>query len=219
MSLIKNLFYKIDDFTLDIPQWILPDTGISALTGDSGSGKSTILKILCGLTACPQLQWDFKGINLAKLSPAQRGIGMCFQDLRLFPHLTVKQNILFAVQASKNKTLLKEQDFFDDIIKALKLTRCLNLFTENLSGGEKQRLALARALILKPRFLFLDEAFNSLDKHNKEQARHLTIHIATKYSIPVLLVSHDQEDIKQLAQTEFFLNKGKLYTKKTSLNL
>ena len=111
MSLIKNLFYKVGDFQLNIPEWSFLDQGVTALTGASGSGKTTVLKILCGLLPCPNLSWEFQGQNLAQLPPPDRRLGVCFQDLRLFPHWTAQQNILFALRArgyrlvDKNKEL------------------------------------------------------------------------------------------------------------------
>lgn len=210
MSLIRNLFYKIGDFELNIPKWSFSDEGIIALTGASGSGKTTILKIFCGLLPCPDFSWEFQGQNLSRLTAPERRLGVCFQDLRLFPHFTARQNILFAVKARGFSFADKKKDF-EKIIDFLGLENSLDLFVDNLSGGEKQRVALARALIIHPRFLFLDEPFSYLDEKNKEQARHLTTEIVKEYSVPLLLVSHDKEDIKNLADEEFYLEQGKIY--------
>ena len=210
MSLIKNLFYRVGDFQLDIPEWSFSDQGVIALTGASGSGKTTVLKILCGLLPCPDFFWSFQGENLASFSPPERRLGVCFQDLRLFPHFTAKQNILFAIKARGLNFIDRKQNF-EEIIDFLELKKSLNLFVEDLSGGEKQRVALARALIVQPRFLFLDEPFSYLDESTRKKARHLSIEIVKKYSVPLLLVSHDRADIKNLADEEFYLEKGKIY--------
>lgn len=210
MSLIKNLFYKIGHFQLNVPEWAFSDEGVTALTGDSGSGKTTILKILCGLVPCPQLSWKFQGQDLAQLPPPDRKLGVCFQDLRLFPHLTARENILFAIQA--RGVLFKERKKdFEEMINFLGLENSLDLFISELSGGEKQRVALARALIVKPKILLLDEPFSYLDANNKRQARRLTRDLVKKYSIPLLLISHDREDIKDLANEEFYLDQGKIH--------
>lgn len=210
MSLVKNLFYKIGNFSLDIPEWSFSDEKVTALTGASGSGKTTILKLLCGLIPCPDLFWEFKGQNLAKLSPPERKLGVCFQDLRLFPHWTAKQNILFAVQARGFSFKDKKKEF-EEMIDFLKLRKCLNLSINDLSGGEKQRVALARALIIKPSLIFLDEPFSYLDEQNRKKAQVLIMETVKKYSVPLLLISHDKEDIKNLADEEFYLKQGQIF--------
>jgi len=210
LSLIKNLFYKAGDFQLNIPEWSFADQGITALTGASVSGKTTVLKILCGLLPCPKFSWKFQGQNLAQLSPPERQIGMCFQDLRLFPHWTARQNILFAIRARGYRPDNKNPEF-EEVVHFLRIKHILNRSIDDLSGGEKQRVALARALIVQPRRLFLDEPFSYLDKKNKEKARHLTLNIVKKYSIPLLQVSHDKQDFKDLTREEFFLEQGQIH--------
>ena len=210
MSLVKNLFYKVGAFKLDIPEWSFSDKGVTGLTGASGSGKSTVLKILCGLIPCPNLFWEFRGQNLAALSPPERKLGVCFQDLRLFPHWTARQNILFAIRARGFSFLEKKRDF-EEMLDFLELKKSLDLSVEDLSGGERQRVALARALILRPRLLLLDEPFSFLDESNRKRARTLSIEIIKRYSVPLLLISHDREDMKSLADEEFCLRQGKIY--------
>ena len=210
--MIKNLFYKQGDFQLKTSEWSFSDKKIVALTGISGSGKSTVLKILCGLIPCPDLVWNFQKQNLALLPPPKRGIGMCFQDLRLFPLMSARQNILFALQA-QGLSFQDKNKSFEEIVEFLDIKNCLDLFIDDLSGGEKQRVALARALITRPQILFLDEPFSYLDQKNKDRARGLTSQIVKKYSLSLLLVSHDQEDLKNLADEEFCLKGGQIYKK------
>ncbi len=210
MSLVKNLFYKAGAFQLNIPQWALSDQGVMALTGASGSGKTTALKILCGLLPCPGLSWDFQGQDMTSLPPSKRRLGVCFQDLRLFPHWTARQNILFAVQARGLCKSDKSAEF-EEIVSFLGIDHVLDQGIDHLSGGEKQRVALARALITQPLFLFLDEPFSYLDEANKDKARHLTLEIVKKYSIPLLLISHDTGDLNDLADEAFYLEKGQIH--------
>ena len=192
MSKIKNLFYKQGNFRLHIPQQEVPDGGTILLTGSSGSGKSTFFNVLSGLLNCPDLIWEFKGQNLARLEAPQRDINYCFQDLRLFPLMTARENIFFALRAKKIP-IQKKQKEFEEIIETLNLNRCLSLSLDKLSGGEKQRTALARALISPCRILFLDEPFSYLDKANKKGARDLVQSYVKKKSIPLFLASHEKE--------------------------
>lgn len=210
MSLIKNLHFQNGDFCLKIPEWHLPDRGTTALTGPSGVGKTTVLKILCGLLPCPGLFWEFKGEDLAPLPPHKRQLGVCFQDLRLFPHFSVKGNILFPARI-KGLRFAQIQHRFEELTDLLGLTGLLDRFVEELSGGEKQRVALARALILRPRLLFLDEPFASLDEENRQKARLLTAALVKKQAVPLLLISHDRQDIKALADQEFCLKEGEIH--------
>src|SRR3954468_24950752 len=101
MSLVKNLIRSYDGFKIDIPHWEIPDQGITALSGPSGSGKTTVFRLLIGLEPCPGLEWDFGGVNLAALTPPERRLGVVFQSLELFPHMTAEENIFFAARARK----------------------------------------------------------------------------------------------------------------------
>ena len=213
MPLVKNLFYQAGDFQLKIPEWSFSDTKISALTGPSGSGKTTILKILCGLLDCPGLFWSLKGKDMSRIPPPERNLSVCFQDLRLFPHFSARQNILFSAKA-KGLAFSEIQKDFEEIISLLQLEKCLELSIDKLSGGEKQRVALARALVFRPVFLFLDEPFSCLDEKNRSQARRLTNAFLKKRSSPLLFISHDRSDIEDLAEEEFYLERGSIYKKK-----
>lgn len=212
MCLIKNLFYSVEDFKLHIPRWSLPDSGVTALCGPSGSGKTTIIKILCGLIPVKNLEWHFKGKNLAELSPPDRHLGVLFQDLHLFPHLSARKNILFAAKA-RHLSFESIRREFEGLVSSLELEGKLSLFPEQLSGGEKQRVALARALISRPQFLFLDEPFSHLDEKTRNKARVLTAKVLRQKNIPALLVSHNTEDVKELADKVFFLKEGGLSKK------
>ena len=208
--MVKNLFYKIGDFELKIPYWPLASEGVTALTGPSGSGKTSVLKILCGLILVKKLSWIFKGQDLAKLPPPDRHLAICFQDLRLFPHFSAKENILFALTARRIPFKNRKKEF-QEMIDFLDLKKSLNLRIDQLSGGEQQRVALARALITRPRFLFLDEPFSYLDEKTKDKARELTFAVIKKYKTPLLLISHDKKDLKSFSTEEFYLEKGGLF--------
>src|SRR5271165_2213509 len=99
MSLVKGLVRDYDGFTLSIPTWEIPDQGITALWGPSGSGKTTAFRLLIGLEPCPGLSWTFAELDIAALPVPQRRLGVVFQTLELFPHMTARENILFAARA------------------------------------------------------------------------------------------------------------------------
>ena len=209
MSLIENLFYTVKGFQLNIPEWSLSDEGVTALCGPSSAGKTTTVKVLCGLLPSKNLKWRFKGTDLARLPPPERNLGALFQDLHLFPHLSVKKNILFSVKAGK-LPFESVREEFETLLSVLELKGKLSSFPEQLSGGEKQRVALARALMGRPRFLFLDEPFSHLDEDIREKARSLTLEILKKRSLPALLISHNVKDVESLAREVFFLKNGRL---------
>lgn len=201
MSIIRGLFFSRDQLVLDIPYWEIPDTGISLLKGVSGSGKTTLLNILLGLESLSNFQWLFGGKDLIKESVSNRHIGVVFQELCLFPHMNSLENIKFAAQA---RGVSLEGKNFDFLNQTFHLDKFLFKKVGLLSGGEAQRVALARALITRPKILFLDEAFSSLDLTLRKESRKLVQICSQEWKIPVLMISHDQEDSK-IAQHQFLL--------------
>ena len=194
MSLVEHLHIKYANFEIHIPRWEFSDQGVTALWGPSGSGKTTVLRALIGLENCPQLRWMHKGEDLARLKVEERGLGVVFQNYELFPHMTVKGNILFAANARKVK-----EPQWRELVERLRLSEILDARASQLSGGEKQRVALIRALIGKPRILLLDEPFSSLDEEVRSEARLLVKDVIKDLDIPTLLVTHDESDIAVLA--------------------
>jgi ABC-type Fe3+/spermidine/putrescine transport system ATPase subunit len=211
MSIVENIDKYYEDFHLHVPRLEIADQGVTALMGPSGSGKSSLMRILMGLDDCHGYSWLFKGINLANLPPGDRHIGIVFQSYELFPHLSVAKNILFA---AFNRSSIREQDEkkvtadFSKYVKILNLTDLLDRKADRLSGGEKQRVALARALLSQPRILFLDEPFSALDSENKNEARELVKLCISESQIPALLITHDESDVLQLAHSVIKIKKG-----------
>lgn len=209
MSLVENLVKHYEGFSLMIPGWEIPDLGVTALWGPSGAGKTSVFRVLIGLEDCPGLKWTFGGEDLAALPVPQRRLGVLFQSLELFPHMTARENIEFAAAAARLEPGLAAERFkqlSEDLRMGGYLTRKAHL----LSGGEAQRVALARAVIGGPRFLFLDEPFSALDAELKSDARAMVKRVIEKYQIPTLLITHDPEDLKALAQTVVKIAGGKL---------
>lgn len=191
MSVVKNINYEVGKFKLLTKNWEIPDQGISILTGESGSGKSTIIDLLVGFKNCKGMSWDFLGQNYCKLKIEDKKIGIVFQKGELFPHLNVAQCIYFAAKSRGKVSYATELERY---LAELHLdTKILKQKTVTLSGGEKQRVALICALIGSPKILLLDEAFSALDINNKNYAINLVESYCNESKIPCLIVSHDAQ--------------------------
>lgn len=213
MSLVENLLIKYPDFVIDIPRWDILDQGTTALWGPSGAGKTTVFRALLGLEPVQSLKWIFKDqdqeIDLALLPTPERKLGVVFQTLDLFPHMTGRENIRFAADARK-LSQKEAQNREAELIEILRMENFINRSTSFLSGGEKQRIALARALITRPRVLFLDEPFSAMDSELRSEARALVKSVITQWKIPTVLITHDKDDIAALADKITKISNGRL---------
>lgn len=209
MSLIQNISRRYADFHLQVGQWEVPDQGITALWGPSGSGKTTLFRVLLGLEPCLGWSWMFAGTDLAQLAVPERRLGVVFQNLELFPHLSGAENIRFAADARGLPSEETEAEL-ESLTRVLKIQSRLDQSVRQLSGGERQRVAIARALISRPRMLLLDEPFSSLDFDLRTEARALLKDVVARYQIPAILVTHDPEDIRVLAQSSVEIRAGRL---------
>ena len=212
MSVVKNLFYQYGEFKVRIDEWEIADTGVTALKGPSGSGKSTIVRLLAGLLKNETLEWEHQGVDLMKLSPRERRLGVVFQNYELFPHLTAKENIEFALEAQKISDDSQAVARTKYLISRLAMESFWDRKAAHLSGGEQQRTALARALVIHPRILLLDEPFRALDEDLRAEARNLVKTVLAELKTPAVLISHDQRDIDILAEKTFRLDNGCLKT-------
>lgn len=222
MSVVKRLKAHYGDFVIDISDWNLQPQGVTALWGPSGSGKSSVLRLLLGIDQADQLIWQFpeqgEVIDLGKLTVPERRLGVVFQNYELFDHMTAQENLEFAIDAAKcqrrSRFGLHDQiDFqqnLDRAVSALGISSVLDRSVTVLSGGERQRVALARALIGAPRMLFLDEPFSALDTANRSEARKLVREVLEASQIPALLVTHDQDDVVALGALVFKIENGRL---------
>lgn len=211
MSHIKNLYYKMDDFELDIPDLRIPEKGVTAILGSSGSGKTTFLKTLIGLYQPKGWSWIFKGETLSGLNISERRLGVVFQSYDLFPHLTAEENINIVLKARHTESERKlVQKLIQKNIAQLNLGSCLKTLANNLSGGEKQRVALLRALVSNPRILLLDEPFSAFDTDLRSEARMMIKDLLKTLDIPVYLITHDKEDVESLAEHVIRMKHGKI---------
>ncbi|MBO9667841.1 MAG: ATP-binding cassette domain-containing protein [Bdellovibrio sp.] len=209
MSFVENLRRDYGDFKIDIPQWEILDEGVTVLSGPSGSGKTSVFRILLGLEACPGMKWTFQGQDLARLKTPERKLGVVFQTLDLFPHMSAKENILFAARA-REINAEKARSRLKDLTHALKMESFLERPAAVLSGGERQRVAIARAIIGEPRLLLLDEPFSALDQELREESRRLVRSVIDAEKIPTLLVTHDPKDVEALANKVSLIRQGRI---------
>lgn len=199
MSWVRNLKHDYGDFTIDIPEWEILDQGVTALWGPSGAGKTSVFRLLLGLDKpLPTFSWKFGDVDLAKLSTPERRLGVVFQTLELFPHMTARENIWFAVEA-RGLPQERAEAHLNSLAETLSLGSFLDRRVDVLSGGERQRVAIARALIGEPRLLFLDEPFSSLDADLRADARALVKRVIEREKIPTVLITHDPQDLEVLA--------------------
>lgn len=192
----------------DLDQRFQSDHSVIGLFGASGSGKTTILHSIAGLVT-PQAGWIkiknqtwFDQAQKINLTTQQRRIGLVFQDAQLFPHKNVKQNLLFGFKHIQPQQRQFEVDY---IIELLKLEHLIERMPMKLSGGEKQRVALGRALLYSPQLLLLDEPLSALDAAHKAEIIPFFQSVKQELGIPMLYVSHDKSEIEQLTHEIWYL--------------
>lgn len=224
MSRVESLLIEYPDFKIDIPSWEILDQGVTALWGPSGAGKTTVFRALLGLEPVKSLTWKFrpggesqlidKQLDLALLPTPARRLGVVFQTLDLFPHMTARENIRFAAKA-RGLSSVEMKSREDELISTLRMPSFIDRSASVISGGEKQRVALARAMISRPRVLFLDEPFSSLDADLKSEARALVKTAIAAWKIPTVLVTHDKDDLSALATKISEIRNGKIVSERT----
>jgi len=181
-----------------------------AIYGNSGAGKTTILRILAGLTEAEKTLvkvgesiWDDSKKKF-HLPVQKRSIGFVFQDFALFPNLTVKENLEFALSKNDSKEIVSE------LIELMELQSLQHSKPQNLSGGQKQRAALARSIVRKPEILLLDEPLSALDDEMRFKLQDYILKIHQKYKLTTLMVSHSISEIFKLSDKVIVVDKGKI---------
>lgn len=183
------------------------------LFGPSGTGKSVTLKMIAGLMTPDEGHLRLKEKHFfdhtKKLNtkPQDRFIGYVFQNHSLFPHMTVKQNILFG---AKGMNAPESHSYADQLMTSFNLAGLENKYPHEISGGQEQRAALAMCLIRKPHALLLDEPFSALDTDLRIKLRQSLKEIRDQFNIPMILVTHDSEEAKLLGDRILYYNNGKI---------
>ncbi|MDV3198076.1 MAG: ABC transporter ATP-binding protein [Vigna little leaf phytoplasma] len=205
--------YVIKNINLNV------NTGeLASLLGPSGCGKSTILHIIAGLLTATEGEIFFHDKNVTHIPPEKRGVGLVFQNYSLYPHMTVKQNIMFPLQNLK-VSKQKIQEEVDKISFLTSIEEYLDKKPGELSGGQKQRVAIARALIKNPKVLLLDEPLSNLDTRLRLKMRGEIRRIQKKTKITAIFVTHDQEEAMSISDQIYVMNKGCIQQKDIPQNI
>ena len=198
----------VNDFTFTIP-----DGKLIGLLGPSGCGKSTTLYMISGLQKPSSGKIFFGDDDVTELSPENRGVGLVFQNYALYPHMTVKQNILFPLQNLKGAEKMTKEAMLEKAVWAAKLVQIDNLLERKpseLSGGQQQRVAIARALVKVPKVLLLDEPLSNLDARLRLQTREEIRRIQRDTGITTIFVTHDQEEAMSISDMIVVMKLGVL---------
>lgn len=183
----------------------LEEGGICAVVGESGSGKSTLLRLIAGLerptTGHIIIDENIVSNDTSILPPQDRQVGFVFQNFTLFPHMTVEQNIAFGLKTNKKETI-------QNLLKLIKMEGYEKSYPSQLSGGQEQRVALARTLAVRPKLLLLDEPFSNLDASLKSELRQEIRSIAKELGASMIFITHDIVDAIDIAEHILLLKDG-----------
>lgn len=191
----------------------LPNSGVSVLFGHSGSGKTTLLRCIAGLQTPQQSYLEINGSiwqdsDVGIFLPThKRPIGYVFQEANLFSHLTVRENLNYGLKRIKASS---DTVKFYHIVDLLGIEHLMDRMPERLSGGEKQRVAIARALVLNPEILLMDEPLAALDSTRKQEVLPFLSRLNKELNIPILYVTHSDQEVAQLADYLVVLENGKV---------
>ncbi|AKG20967.1 sulfate/molybdate ABC transporter ATP-binding protein [Calothrix sp. 336/3] len=197
-------FHAVDDVSLEI------QTGsLVALLGPSGSGKSTLLRMIAGLESLDHGQIWLVGEDATYRSVQERNIGFVFQHYALFKHLTVRENIAFAMDLRKHSKQRTRQRV-EELLDLVQMQTFGDRYPSQLSGGQRQRVALARALAVQPSILLLDEPFGALDAKVRKDLRAWLRNLHSSVHVTTVFVTHDQEEAMEVADEIVVMNQGRI---------
>jgi molybdate transport system ATP-binding protein len=203
MSLSVSLSHRFPGFEMALEFTAPP--GLTCLFGRSGSGKTTVINAVAGLIRPDRAEITLDGVALHDLPPHQRRVGYVFQDARLFPHMTVARNLTYGARVRRLPVT-----GFDRIVGLLGIGPLLERRPATLSGGEKSRVAIGRALLSGPRILLMDEPFAALDDARKAEILPYVEALRDEMGLPILYVSHSLPEVARLATTIAVMDAGRL---------
>lgn len=185
-----------------------------SILGPSGCGKTSLLRLIAGLEVSDsgEILIDGKVVSVTKkivLPANKRKIGMVFQDLALWPHMKVRDNIEFGLE-SQGLSKKKRQEKIKEVLNLVALTRHIDCYPSQLSGGEQQRVALARALVLEPKILLMDEPLSDLDLQLKEELQRVIVQLQQRLKITTIYVTHNQDEAFSMSDRVAVMNQGRI---------
>jgi sulfate transport system ATP-binding protein len=197
-------FVAIDNVSLAVE-----DGALTALLGPSGSGKSSLLRVIAGLETPDEGTVEISGRDATRVPPQKRGIGFVFQHYAAFKHMTVRDNVAFGLKVRKRpKAEIAAK--VDELLRIVGLDGYQTRYPAQLSGGQRQRMALARALAVEPEVLLLDEPFGALDANVRAELREWLRRLHDEVHVTTVLVTHDQEEAMEVADRIVVLNHGRI---------
>jgi sulfate/thiosulfate transport system ATP-binding protein len=207
---VRNVSKRFGSFTaLDDVSLEIPDGSLTAVLGPSGSGKSTLLRIVAGLERPDSGEIRLSGEDATRLAPQRRNVGFVFQHYAAFKHMTVRDNVGFALSIRKRpKAEIRER--VDELLDLVQLSGFADRYPSKLSGGQRQRMALARALAAKPSVLLLDEPFGALDARVRAELRDWLRRLHEEVQVTTVFVTHDQEEAMEVADRVAVFDHGRL---------
>jgi sulfate transport system ATP-binding protein len=207
---VKNANKRYGDFAaLDVVSIEIPEGSLTALLGPSWSGKSTLLRAIAGLDQPDSGTITIFGEDVTGLPPQKRGIGFVFQHYAAFRHLSVRDNVVFGLKIRK-RPKQEITDKVDELLGVVGLSGFAERLPAQLSGGQRQRIALARALAIDPKVLLLDEPFGALDAKVRADLRTWLRRLHDEVHVTTVIVTHDQEEALDIADSIAVLNEGRI---------
>jgi len=200
---VENLFINFDNFTLKNINFTIDQSDYLSIIGPTGSGKTLILETIIGFYNPDKGKIFLEGKDITNYPVERRSIGIIYQDYSLFPHLNVYKNIGYGLKD-------KSKDKINDIAKLFNIENLLDRFPSTLSGGEQQRVAMARALVVEPKLLLMDEPFSALDNQTRAIVRRRIKDLVKRFNITVVHITHDLDDVWGLSNKVAFIKDGKL---------
>ncbi len=206
---------RLKDFFLDV-EFEVKKGSYTVILGESGAGKSLTLKIISGFVKPDSGKIVLGNRDVSTLPPEKRGVVYLPQSLGLFPHMSVRDNLVFPLKLHKNEL---KKDLLEKVVEEFGLKGLLGRYPSQLSSGEKQRVALARAILANPKVLLFDEPLSSLDFHIKVKLMEFLKTFKNTYDLTILHVTHDPLEASYLAEEVIVLSKGKVVFKGKPENL